>query len=525
MKFRKVLAVVAGASLPLAASLALAPTASAQEGTPPVQISETVDVTYTCVDDDANNVGGVNPWTNSVAVSHPESVAPGEFFTVTIRPGQMQANQSRTGRITYDIQTPDNVTNLTSTLEGNHTGFNSSTPRLTTVDATTKQNAATSNVVRIADGASAKYGNNPGTTTNSGLRKTSASAFQLPTVSFTMRAPSTPGEVVFGLPGAGAEEADSAANSQFAYVRGTGNNSQASVDCAVSANAARLAAITVNDVAPYLLESTTNVIGGDQLADSSIPTTLQAQVAVPQLSAAEISEGTVTFRDTETNLIVGTATHPNAQGIATVTHQFPRIPDGDPDRVRTIVAEYSGVPGSISPSQDTINLTLTEKPTVLHDTNFTVTARAGELDVNTLPVTVTATFARPNVNFPEGTMVQLYRDAKPVGEPIAMPEAGTSISFPVDGIPRAERTGTHHYTVELVTIYHDYNQWMGSTQNPATIIVTGTAGETVAPEPGTGSLDMGSITDPITSSLSDQVGYDVSPLSSDTVMGMLSSAS
>lgn len=524
MNFRKVVAVMAGASLPLAASLALAPTASAQEGTPPVQITEPVDVTYTCDADNSNNVGGVNPWTNSVAVSHPDSVAPGEFFTVTIRPGEMKPVQARTGRITYDIQTPDNVTNLASSLGGDHSGFNSGTPRLTTVDANTKINAANTNVVRISDTNSARYGQGAGTTTNSGLRKTSNAAFRLPTVSFTMRAPTTPGEVVFGLPGAGAEAADSAATSQFAYTRGTGN-AGTQVDCAVSANAARLAAITVNDVAPVLLDSTTNVIGGDQLADSSIPTTLQAQVAVPQLSAAEISEGTITFRDTETNLIVGEATHPNAQGIVSVTHQFPRIPDGQPDQVRTIVAEYSGVPGSISSSQSTINLTLTEKPTVFHETNFTVAARAGTLGVNTLPVEVTATFARPNVSFPEGTLVQLYRDAKPVGEPVAMPAAGTSISFPVDQVPREERTGTHRYTVELVTIYYDYNQWKGSTQTPATIIVSGTGGVIPGPEPTPGSVDLGAITDPITSSLSDQAGHDVSPLSSDNIVGLLTSAS
>lgn len=525
MLLRRATALVAGAALPLATALALAPTASAQDE-PPTPTTDTVEVSYTCAADSANNIGGVNPWTNAVTVTYPESVAPGETFTVTMQPGEMQPNRPYTGRVTYDIQLPNNVTNLTSTLAGGQSGFNSGTPALATVNPTTKVNTAGTDVLRLWGGTSARYGTSTGTSNNSGLAKTSNSEFQLPAVSMTMRAPVTPGEVVIGLPGAGADPLTyNAANTQFAYTHGTSTRSGTQVECIPSANAARLAAITVADVAPVVLESTTRIVSGDQTADSSIPTTFQAQVAAPLATPGEISQGTVTFRDQGTNLVVGTATAPNAQGIASVTHQFPRIPDGEPDQVRTIIAEYSGVNGNINPSQDSIQLTLTEKPTVFHNTNFAVAAKVGAIEETVQPVTVTATFARPSVDFPDGTMVQLYRDALPVGEPVAMPDTGTSISFPADEIPRDERTGTHHYTVELVTIYFDYNEWKGATQNPAVVVVKGTAGTIVEPEPGTGSLDLGSITDPITSSLSGSVGYDVAPLSSDAVVGLLSSAS
>ncbi|MBB1029536.1 hypothetical protein G6027_01240 [Dietzia sp. SLG310A2-38A2] len=524
MLFKRAMAVVAGAALPLATTLALAPTAGAQtEPEPPV--TETVEVTYTCNANNASNIGGVNPWTNTVTVTYPESVAPGEFFDVTIQAGEMNPVQSRTGRVTYDIQTPSNVTSLASALSGGQYGFNSGTPSLTTVNPGTKVNAAGTDVTRIWGGTSARFGTSSGTSTNSGLAKTSNAAFRLPAVTFSMRAPLAPGaEVVFGLPGAGADPLTyNAENTQFAYTRGT-SNTGTQVECIAGANAAQLTKTTVADVAPIILDSTTRIIGGNQTADSSIPVQLQAQVAAPYATSDELSQGTVTFRDQATNLIVGTA-NPNDQGIATIQHEFPRIPDGDPDEIRTIIAEYSGVPGNISSSQDTIVLTLTEKPTVFWNTNFTVAARVGTLGDESLPVNVTATFARPGLNFPEGTMVQLYRDALPVGEPVPMPATGASITFPTDEIDRTDRTGTHRYTVELETIWFDYNEWKGSTQNPAVVVVAGLDGEIITPEPGTGSLDLGSLTDPMTTSLSGSVGYDVAPLSSPTVFGLLSSAS
>lgn len=523
MFLKRAMAMVAGAALPLATALSLAPVATAQ--TDP--IAESVEVTYTCngANPLTNNIGGGAEFTNTVSVSYPETVAPGETFNVTIHAGEMNPVQARTGRVTYDIQTPSNVTNLSSVISVGHSGFNSGTSALATVNPDTKVNAAGTNVTRIWGGTSARFGTSSGTSTNSGLAKTTNAAFRLPAVTFSMRAPLTPGaEVEFGLPGAGANPLTyNAANTQFGYTRGTTNTGNY-VECIPGASAASLTKTTVADVAPVILDSTTRIIGGDQTADSSIPVQLQAQVAAPYATTGELSQGTVTFRDQATNLIVGEPTAPNASGIATVQHQFPRIPDGEPDQVRTIIAEYSGLPGNISPSQDTITLTLTEKPTVFWNTNFTVAARVGTLGDESLPVNVTATFARPATNFPEGTLVQLYRDAAPIGEPIAMPATGTSITFPTDEIPRSERTGTHHYTVELVTIWSDYNEWKGSTPNPAVVIVVGTDGEIITPEPGPGSLDMGSITGPFTDSLSGSVGYDMAPLSSPTVTGLLSSA-
>ena len=109
-------------------------------------------------------------------------------------------------------------------------------------------------------------------------------------------------------------------------------------------------------------------------------------------------------------------------------------------------------------------------------------------------------------------MVQLYRNGEAIGEPVAMPATGTELTWQ-DNAPRTERNATYRYTVELDTIRVEYDQWTGSTLQPVAVIVRGT--DDVLPDdgPGTGSLDMGSLTGPLEGSLSDSVGYDVAPLS------------
>lgn len=240
---KRATAMAASAALPLAAAVALTPMASAQE----TVITGTVEVTYTCIAANAANIGGSSTWTNQVEVTYPEAVAPGEFFDVSIQPGSMQPNQTRTGRVNYDIQMPDNADYLTQAITSPASGFNSGTPALVTVNPTTKVNSAGTDVLRIWGGTSARYGTSSGTSTNSGLAKTSTAAFQLPEVTFTMRAPNTPGEEInFGLPGAGAASPTTAETAQFQYTRGT-SNTGTQVECAASANAAELTSTTITD--------------------------------------------------------------------------------------------------------------------------------------------------------------------------------------------------------------------------------------------------------------------------------------
>src|SRR5690606_16629774 len=99
-------------------------------------INQAVDVTYSCIAANTSNIGGNAPFTNSVSVSYPETVAPGEVFEVTLQPGSMQPVQARTGRVTYDIQLPTNAYVISSALAGGESGFNSGTPAIAKINAT-----------------------------------------------------------------------------------------------------------------------------------------------------------------------------------------------------------------------------------------------------------------------------------------------------------------------------------------------------------------------------------------------------
>lgn len=508
MKPRRVAALFASSSMAVAAMVAIAPTAVAQTET----VTETTSVQYSCR---GNNSGNAPGSPRDVTVTYPESVAPGEIFTVTLEPGVMRNNSRNHARFTYDIALPDNAELVGSSLASGAQNM-SGTPALTRVNPQTKVNQADGNALRIWGGQSARWGTNNGTGTSGGLTVNSGTDFQFPAVAMTFRAPADPGaDIHVGLAGAGPNS--TAAGAQLMYSGNTGGwfGSDFQNECAASANAAQLSTTTVSDAEYAVLPSTTRVVGGDQLADTAEPVTLRAQVSSPYAAAENLSQGTVTFRDTDNDAVLGVA-NPDADGFAEISHKFDRIPDGDPDVPLNVVAEYSGFEGdsveaTISPSSDSIVLTLTPKVVVQWVTDFTARATIGELTEDALPVTITATFQRPGLEYPEGTLVQLYRNGEAVGEPVPIPETGTTLTFQ-DNVLRTERNATYRYTVELDTIRVEYDQWTGATAQPAAVIVRGT--DDVLPgERGTGSLDTGSLTGPIEGSLSDSVGYDVAPLS------------
>lgn len=508
MLIKRVTALAASASMALAATAAIAPTVAAQSDT----VTETTSVTYECRGNNAGNAPG-SP--RDVTVTYPQSVAPGEIFTVTLEPGTMRNNSRTHARFTYDIALPENAQVVDTALVSGAQNMGGN-PQLTRVNPQTKVNQADGNALRIWGGQSARWGTNTGSGTSGGLTASSGTDFRFPAVEMTFRAPATPGEEInVGLAGTGPNS--TAAGAQIMYSGHTGGlfGSNFQNECAASTNAAALTTTTVSDAEYAVLDSTTRIVGGDQLGDTSEPVTLRAQVSSPYAPAADVSQGTMTFRDIDNDVVLGTAA-PDADGFAEIQYEFDRIPDDDPDVPLNVVAEYSGFEGeaideTISPSSDSIVLTLTPKPVVQWVTDFTARATIGDLTEDSLPVTITATFERPGLEYPEGTMVQLYRDGEAVGEAVPMPETGTTLTWE-DELPRAERNATHRYTVELETVRVEYDQWTGATDQPAAVIVRGTD-DTLPEEPGTGSLDMGSITGPIEGSLSDSVGYEVAPLS------------
>lgn len=490
----------------LAATVAIAPTAVAQTET----VTETVSYDYTCR---GNNPGNAPGSPRDVTVTYPQSVAPGEVFTVLLEPGTMRNNSRDHARFTYDIALPGNAQVLGYSLVGGAQNMGGN-PALVRVNPATKVNQPDGNALRIWGGQSARWGTNSGTGTSGGLTVSSGTDFRFPSVEMTFRAPATPGEEInVGLAGTG--QNNTAAGAQLMYSGNTGGwfGSNFQNECAASANAAQLTATAVSDAEYAVLESNTRIIGGDQLVDTSVPFTLRAQVASPYAPAANLSQGEVIFRDITNDRVLGTAS-PGPDGIAEIVYEFDRIPDDDPDVPITVVAEYSGFEGdavqeTIAPSSNSVELTLTPKPVVQWVTDFDTRVTLGELTEDSLDVTINATFQRPGLEYPDGTLVQLYRDGVAVGEPVPMPETGTTLSWQ-DELPRTERNATHRYTVELDTVRVEYDQWTGSSVQPAAVIVRGTD-DTAPVPPGPGSLEMGSAE--LGTLSSDLVGYDVAPLS------------
>src|SRR5699024_10567656 len=136
-------------------------------------------------------------------------------------------------------------------------------------------------------------------------------------------------------------------------------------------------------------------------------------------------------------------------------------------------------------------------------------------------VDITADFTRPELDYPEGTVAQLFRNDEALGEPVPMPDTGNSLTFTAE-VPREQQTKSVTYEVELVSVKVDSDEWTGTTANPPTILVKGTG--VTAPEPTTGSLQFGSLESAFTASLSELSGYELAPLSNDNLTGMLSSA-
>lgn len=508
MIMKRVATLVASTSMALAAATAIAPTAAAQTDT----VTETTSVTYTCRGNSAGNAPG-SPI--DVTVTYPQAVAPGEIFTVDLMPGVMRNSNRNHANFTYDISLPGNAQIVGYTIARSAENMGG-TPSLVRVNPATKVNQPDGNALRIWGGRSARWGTSTNTGASGGLTVAADSNFRFPGVTMTFRAPATAGEEInVGLAGTGPN--NTAAGAQIMYsgnagLLGGGNFLN---ECAASGNAAQLTTTTVSDAEYAILDSTTRIVGGNQLADTSAPVTIRAQVSSPYAPAGNVSQGTVTFRNADTGDIFGTA-NPDANGFAEIQYEFDRIPDDEPDVPLNLVAEYSGFEGdtiteTIAPSSSSIVLTLTPKTVAQWVTNFAARAVLGVLTEDSLPVTITTTFQRPGLEYPEGTTVQLYRDGVAVGEPVPMPETGTTLTWQ-DELPRRERNATHRYTVELDTVRIGYDQWSGSTAQPVAVTVRGTSDQP-APEPGTGSLDAGSLTGSAQDLLTDSVGYDVAPLS------------
>lgn len=483
MLMKRLTSALAGVSMAAVTAVAVTPTANAQADV----IDDTRTVTFTC---QGTDVGQALVSPTEFDVTFPEEVAPGEFFSVTLQPGQMRNNNRALQRITFDYALPANASIIGLNLGSD--GLNvGGTAQVVRVDATSKTTSANGGVARIWGGVSARYGTSNSTNGTGGLTVNASTDFRLPSLEVVMRAPATVGEEIsIGLPGANLT-GFSAASTDFQWIKArtsSFSNNAVANECTSGADAAELTTTTVGDLDPVLLDTTTTVTSSVDVLGPNQPTTLTAQVGTQYGVLPQIASGDVTFRDATSDEILGTAT-PDSSGVASIQHTFDPLTPGQPDETRTVVAEFSGVDGDLTGSTSTpITVTLTGDPTVTYTTTFNLTAVLNQEDEGFVPVTVNASIVRPSgTTIPDGFRVQLFRGNTAIGEPMALPE-GNTMSW-TDSIERLPQTRTQTYRVESVPFVEDFEEWAGTSPAPVTVTVNGTDPSLDPPiVPGTGSL-------------------------------------
>lgn len=141
MSIRTSGSLVAGTLLLLSATVGVAPLAGAAP-----TVDQSREVTFVCNSDELNQPT-VSP--NTFTVSAPESVAPGEFFTVGLQPGQMRSSSATLARLSLDVALPTNAEIVSVSLAGGSTGLAGTAPSVVRVNPTTKVNDNSGSVARI----------------------------------------------------------------------------------------------------------------------------------------------------------------------------------------------------------------------------------------------------------------------------------------------------------------------------------------------------------------------------------------
>src|SRR5699024_10099629 len=143
---------------------------------------------------------------DNVAVEYPETVLPGQTFTVKVQPGGMSTGGKDTGRMKYDIALPQGVKISNLRLDGGASGLNANPAAVVQrVDASGKPNANGA-FARIWDGAnSVNNGGNENdqwynlgfvSVPRAGLAVDRNKPFRLPRIAFDGTAPDPRGSKI-----------------------------------------------------------------------------------------------------------------------------------------------------------------------------------------------------------------------------------------------------------------------------------------------------------------------------------------
>ena len=158
MPSRRLGRIALGAITSLSLSFTLISAAPSSFATPlatAAPTSKSVLVNHLCVEHKGlfSNGSDLTLSPDDVAVEYPETVLPGQTFTVKIQPGEMRTGGKDTGRMKYDIALPQGVKISNLRLDGGASGLNANPAAVVQrVDAAGKPNANGA-FARIWDGA------------------------------------------------------------------------------------------------------------------------------------------------------------------------------------------------------------------------------------------------------------------------------------------------------------------------------------------------------------------------------------
>lgn len=326
-------------------------------------VKKSVRVNHQCVEDKGllSTGSGLTLTPDNVAVEYPETVLPGQTFTVKVQPGGMSTGGKDTGRMKYDIALPQGVKISNLRLDGGASGLNANPAAVVQrVDASGKPNANGA-FARIWDGANSV--NNGGQENDSwgwrtgraGLAVDRNKPFRLPRIAFDVTAPTTVGsKIVTGLRAAGT---------------GAGPASKENRDNTLSmlarANVTDAVYCTA-DAAGKTLTSTTVALRDTQTEFDETSTDLEVTSGEGEVTLKALVKGTdgqpITEGKVEFDLGDGQRRTVDVRdGVAELRYTYAELADRESVKHK-VVARYLGVEGRTGASEATTTVTVNPKP-------------------------------------------------------------------------------------------------------------------------------------------------------------------
>ncbi|QQE51212.1 Ig-like domain repeat protein [Corynebacterium urealyticum] len=326
-------------------------------------VKKSVRVNHQCVEHKGwiSNGSGLTLSPDNVAVEYPETVLPGQTFTVKVQPGEMRTGEKATGRMKYDIALPQGVKISNLRLDGGATGLNANPAAVVQrVDASGKPNANGA-FARIWDGAHSV--NNGGQendnwglrTGRAGLAVDKNKSFRLPRIAFDVTAPTTVGsKIVTGLRAAGS---------------GSGPASKENRDNTLSmlarANVTDAVYCTA-DAAGKTLTSTTVALRDTQTEFDETSTDLEVFSGEGEVTLKALVKGTdgkpITEGKVEFDLGDGQRRTVDVRdGVAELRYTYAELADRESVKHK-VVARYLGVEGRTGASEAATTVTVNPKP-------------------------------------------------------------------------------------------------------------------------------------------------------------------